>query len=388
MHHKEYNKDMYTHIIKPILFLFSPDFVHRTIVMTGRAAQAIPVVRWGMRRVWRFEDVSLRQRIDGVDFQNPIGLAAGFDKNVQLSPLMESVGFGFASGGSVTLESRSGNPRPWFRRLPRTKSVVVHAGMPNHGLARIRHYIARNQRRIRQMPVVVSVAVIANTTTRQRLKGLVTEEAIIQDVQDAVRYIVKYHLADIIEINISCPNAGREPFIHPEPLERLLKALDAMKCQVPLWLKMPHLYDMEQFDALARTAIRHNVQGLTVANLVKDRTKVTLKDSLADCVPGGLSGMPTRIHSLELIRRAYRLCGDRVTIIGVGGVFSAEDAYQKIKAGASLVGLITGLFFEGPQVVGRINRQLSALLQADGFSSVTEAIGADVRRSEKKPKNL
>lgn len=379
---------MYKKIIKPVLFLCPPDAVHRIIVSLGRIEQAVPPLRWVVRRMWRRDDHIVSQEIDGVRFLNPIGLSAGFDKNIQLSALMEDVGFGFASGGSVTLEPRAGNPRPWFRRLPKTQSIVVHAGMPNQGLARIRQYIIRNQRRVKQMPRVVSVAVIANTTTRQRLKGMVTEEAIIRDVQDAVRYIIKHQLADVIEINISCPNAGREPFIHAEPLEQLLTGLDKIQRHVPFWLKMPHLYDIAQFDSLLKVASRHNVQGLTVANLVKDRSKVALEDSLDGRTPGGLSGAPTRAHSLELIRRAYQQCGDRMIIIGVGGVFSAADAYAKIKAGASLVGLITGLLFEGPQLIGRINKQLAALLREDGYSSITEAIGADVRQSEKKTKNI
>ena len=125
-----------------------------------------------------------------------------------------------------------------------------------------------------------------------------------------------------------------------------------------------------------------------MANLVKDRSKIDIKDPLTDEIRGGLSGEPTREHSLELIRHAYRNYGDRLIIVGVGGVFSAEDAYVKIKAGASLVGLITGLFFEGPQLVGRLNRELVKLLKNDGFSSVSEAVGADFRKKPKKSKKL
>ena len=127
---------------------------------------------------------------------------------------------------------------------------------------------------------------------------------------------------------------------------------------------------------------------MTVANLVKDRSRVDIKDPLADVVRGGLSGMPTREHSLRLIRHTYENYGDKLKIVGVGGVFTAEDAYMKIKSGASLVGLITGLFFEGPQLIGRINKELAALLKSDGFSHISEAIGADVKKSPKKSKNL
>ena len=145
---------------------------------------------------------------------------------------------------------------------------------------------------------------------------------------------------------------------------------------------------MKQFDSLLKVIVEHNIQSVTVANLIKDREKVDLKDPLTDDIRGGLSGEPTRAHSLELIRRAYKNYGDKLTIIGVGGVFSAEDAYAKIKAGASLVGLITGLFFEGPQLIGRMNRELLQLLKNDGFSSIPEAIGADFNKKQKKSKKL
>lgn len=379
---------MYKRFVKPVLFLLTPDFAHRLIVFCGRVVQALPPVRWAIRKSWSFQDNSLQQEVDGITFYNPIGLSAGFDKNVQLSPLMEGVGFGFASGGSVTLEPRKGNRRPWFHRLPETKSVVVYAGMPNYGLRKISRYIRRNRRRLDNMPTVVSVAVVANKTTRERMGTRLTKEAIIDDVKKATEYISDNKLASVVEINISCPNAGKEPFIETESLDALLTTLDSVPRDVPFWVKMPHLYDVEQFDSLLKVIVQHNVQGVTVANLVKDRSKVDIKDPLTDEIRGGLSGAPTREHSLDLIRHTYKKYGDRLTIIGVGGVFSAEDAYAKIKAGASLVGLITGLFFEGPQLVGRINRELVGLLKKDGFSHISEAVGADFRSEPKKAKKL
>ena len=379
---------MYKYVIKPLLFLLTPDFTHKLIVFCGRVAQALPPVRWGIRKSWGFQDNSLQQEVSGITFRNPIGLSAGFDKNIQLLSLMEDIGFGFASGGSVTLEPRKGNRRPWFHRLPRTKSVVVFAGMPNKGLRKIRNYIERNTRRSSNAVSVISVAVIANKTTIEQADGRPTKRAIINDVKKATEYIIHHKLASVVEINISCPNAGKEPFIEAESLDALLTTLDIVPRDVPFWVKMPHLYDIKQFDALLGVIVRHNIQGVTVANLIKDRSKINIKDSLTDEIRGGLSGAPTREHSLELIRHAYKKYGDRLTIIGVGGVFSAEDAYAKIKAGASLVGLITGLFFEGPQLVGRINRGLAELLKKDGFSHISEAVGADFRSRSKKTKKL
>lgn len=379
---------MYKYVIKPLLFLLTPDFTHKLIVFCGRVVQALPPVRWTIRKSWSFQDSSLQQEVSGITFRNPIGLSAGFDKNIQLSPLMEDIGFGFASGGSVTLGPRQGNRRPWFHRLPRTKSVVVFAGMPNKGLRKIRNYIERNTHRVNSVVGVVSVAVIANKTTIEQAGGRPSEQAIINDVKKATEYIIRNKLANVVEINISCPNAGKEPFIEAESLDALLTTLDIVPRDVPFWVKMPHLYNIKQFDALLRVIVRHNIQGVTVANLVKDRSKIDIKDPLTDEIRGGLSGAPTREHSLELIRYAYKKYGDKLIIIGVGGVFSAEDAYAKIKAGASLVGLITGLFFEGPQLIGRINRGLVELLKKDGFSHISEAVGADFCSKSKKAKKL
>ena len=292
---------MYKYVIKPLLFLLTPDFTHKLIVFCGRVVQALPPVRWTIRKSWSFQDNSLQQEVDGITFYNPIGLSAGFDKNAQLSPLMEDVGFGFASGGSVTLEPRKGNRRPWFYRLPKTKSVVVYAGMPNYGLRKISRYIRRNRQRVDNMPTVVSVAVVADKTTRERMGTRLTKEAIIDDVKKATEYISDNKLASVVEINISCPNAGKEPFIEAESLDALLTTLDSVPRDVPFWVKMPHLYDVEQFDSLLKVIVQHNVQGVTVANLVKDRSKIDIKDPLTDEIRGGLSGEPTREYSLELI---------------------------------------------------------------------------------------
>lgn len=366
---------VYKKLIKPFLFLFSPDFVHNAIVVSGRVVQFCRPSRWIVRKLWRRDDLRLSQDILGLKFVNPVGLSAGFDKNIELTPLIESVGFGFEIGGSVTMTPRAGNERPWFYRLPKTESIVVYAGLANRGVVKIGSSIKKNQSKLKQMPLSVSVAVVAKTTNET------CQEAII-DAKNTALYILQHNLAQMIEINISCPNAGDDqPFSRPEMLEELLTELDKLDRDIPFFVKMPNLNSLMEFDELLKVISRHNVQGVTIANLVKDRLKVALKDELPDDIKGGLSGAPTRQPSTELIKRAYQKYGDKLIIIGVGGIFTAEHAYEKIKAGASLVGMITGMIFEGPQVVGKINQGLARLLEKDGFSNITEAIGADVRKN-------
>lgn len=379
---------MYKFLIKPILFIFSPDFAHKITIRAGRVVQSIRPLRWLLKKWWAFEDETLEQQLFGLNFRNPVGLSAGFDKSAEVALLMENVGFGFATGGSMTMEPRRGNKHPWFHRLPKTKSLVVFAGMPNKGLVANRPRILKVKSKLQHTPAVLSVAVVANSTTIKACQGRPAQQAIINDVKKATEYIIENDLADIIEINISCPNAGKEPFIESQPLDVLLTTLDGIEHNKPIVVKMPHLEDMEQFDALLKVIVDHDIQGVTVANLVKDRSKVDFREPLPDSIRGGLSGVPTRAHNLELIHHTYQKYGDKLTIIGVGGIFSAEDAYAKIRAGASLTALITGVIFEGPQLIGEINKGLVRLLKRDGFSHISEAVGADFHKIPKKSKNL
>ena len=156
--------------------------------------------------------------------------------------------------------------------------------------------------------------------------------------------------------------------------------IDKVRLQKPLFVKMPIDKSDKEFESLLGVISRHNVQGVTISNLFKNRSQAELKDNLPDDIAGNLSGKPTFDRSNELIRIAYKKFGDKLIISGVGGVFTAEDAYIKIRAGASLVEMVTALMFEGPQVVGQINRGLVKLLKRDGYENISQAIGVDVER--------
>lgn len=375
--YKSMSMSMYKKYVKPILFRFSPDFAHNITVRAGRVVQGLSPMRYALRTWWAYEHPSLEQEILGITFKNPVGLSAGFDKNVQLTPLIESVGFGFETAGSVTLPPRKGNPRPWFHRLPNTRSLVVYAGMANHGLTSMTPEIRHNQKKLHGMPLAISVAVAP-----QQNEYHTYDDAII-DAKNATSYIIHNDLAQMIEINISCPNVGAVPFSEPKLLDKLLTELDTVDRTVPFFAKMPYLEDLQEFDELLEVIARHNIQGVTIANLVKDRDNVSLSDPLTDEIKGGLSGAPTRKQNVELIRHTYRGYGNRFVIAGVGGIFSAEEAYEKIRAGASLVELITGMMFEGPQLIGTMNRELVDLLRHDGFTNISQAVGADFTLRQK-----
>ncbi len=361
----------YRHVIKPLLFLRHPDAVHTDIVSAGKVVQSAPGVR-RLPEMWQYQNKPmLRQVIAGVEFPNPIGLAAGFDKNIELAPLLKSVGFGFMTGGSVTARPCSGNKKPWFHRLPADKSLVVHAGLPNKGVDTAIQTIARYDRRVfDSFPLIVSVA---KTNDEQSAD----EEAAIDDYCHSLERLEASDSAALYEVNISCPNTfGGEPFTTPKRLDNLLTRIDTLQLSKLVVIKMPIGLDWDRTSALLDVIVKHRVIGVTIGNLLKDRTRASLTQHVSDQVLGGLSGVPTRDISTELIRKTYKKYGNTLIIIGVGGVFSAEDAYEKIRAGASLVELITGMIFEGPQLIGEINYGIEQLLRRDGYRSITAAIGS------------
>lgn len=311
--------------------------------------------------------------VHGVWFDNPIGLSAGFDKNFELPLMMRAIGFGFMEGGSVTHLPCAGNPRPWFHRLPRSKSLVVHAGLANQGVETVVHrLLSYPWGALSDFPLNISVAL----TNNKRL--IDSEEQAIADYVGSLWYIRQARAGQLVTINISCPNTYQgEPFTVPRMLDRLLNEVDELHMTQPIFIKMPNHLPWHAFKGLLEVIVRHKVAGVTISNLAKREAGVTLQDELPDHIRGGLSGKPTWEQSNELIRRTYKAYGDRLTIIGVGGVFSAEDAYTKIRLGASLVELITGMIFEGPALIGQINKGLVELLERDGFDNVSQAVGVD-----------
>lgn len=366
---------VYQHAMKPVFFRFRPDGVHSRMLRAGSVLQRSAFMRGVVRSVWAYDNpLMLSQTVRGIRFRNPVGLSAGFDKNFELPPMLKAIGFGFMEGGSLTFRPCAGNPRPWFYRLPKSKSIVVYAGLANQGVRQVvRRIQLYSPSTFQSFPLNISVA-------KTNSPEACNDTDAINDYIGSLRAIQKSGVGDMITLNISCPNTyGGEPFTTPERLEWLLTDVDKLALKQPVFIKMPSHLDWPAFACLLKVASRHKVAGVTISNLAKDRGQAGLMDPLPDSVKGNLSGRPTWELSNNLIRRTYKQYGDRFTIIGVGGIFSAEDAYTKIKLGASLVELVTGLIFEGPQLIGQINEGLVRLLQADGYTDITQAIGADVK---------
>ena len=315
-------------------------------------------------------DSFLSQEIQGTRFTNPVGLSAGLDKNAEILPLVKSIGFGFATIGSITAEVCPGNPKPWFYRLPQRKSLVVYAGLANHGVIRIAQRLQTYKAGVfDNFPVVASIAKTNSPAT-------CTDQEAIDDYTASLKHLAQNDRIRVFEINISCPNTyGGEPFTTPARLEALLTAIDELRLEKPIWIKMPINLPWKEFDPLLKVILKHQVAAVTIGNLNKDRSAVPTAELPAD-VKGNLSGLPTQALSDDLIAKTYEAYGDKLMIVGVGGIFSAEDAYRKICLGATLVDIITGMIYEGPQLIGQINRDLVALLQKDGYTHISQAIGS------------
>lgn len=358
-------KFLYNKVFKPVVFLFDPETVHDTVSGFGKFLGRSSWGRRVTRQLFYFEDKALSQDILGIHFKNPIGLSAGFDKNAELVDILPDVGFGFAEVGSITGEYCAGNERPRLWRLPNSKSLLVYYGLKNDGCEKIAKRLTGKEFRI---PIGMSVAKTNNQACADTKVG-------VADYLKA--HSVLANIGSYTTINISCPNTyGGQPFTDPESLDLLLAQIDSVPTHKPTFIKFSPDLSFAELDKLLEVIGKHKVQGLICSNLTKDHSRTQIKDSGLPNF-GGFSGKVQEDLANEQLAYVYRKTQGRYVLVGCGGVFNANDAYKKIRLGASLVQMITGLIFEGPQVVGDINRGLVELLKKDGFSNIKEAVGVD-----------
>ncbi len=297
----------------------------------------------------------------GRRFANPIGLAAGFDKNAVAAKAMGKLGFGFVECGTVTPRPQAGNPRPRLFRLAEDGAVINRMGFNNDGMARA----ADNLRRARAP--ITGINIGANKDSTDRIADYVT----------GFRALAP--LADYVAVNISSPNTpGLRGLQNREELTRLLDSLTGARAAmqfVPLLLKIAPDLDDAALDDIAQVVLAAGIEGLIVSNTTIARP--ALRSASAD-EQGGLSGKPLLASSTRILGEMRRRVGSKLVLVGVGGISSGADAYAKIRAGASLVQLYTALVYEGPGLVARIKCDLLALLARDGFASVMDVVGADI----------
>jgi len=338
----------------PALRLLPPETAHGVtlaVLKSGIVAPA-PVAT----------DALLRVRFAGMDFVNPIGLAAGFDKNAEVPDAMLAQGFGFVEVGSLTPRPQAGNPRPRVFRLAKDGAVINRLGFNNAGIAD-----AEARLRARPRRGIVGVNIGANADSVDR----------IGDYRMGLSALGPY--ADYVTVNVSSPNTPglrglQEKAVLEALVDQLLAVRDDSSLGLPILLKIaPDLGEGELAD-IAEVALEKGLDGIVISNTTIDRSPDLLDKHRNEA--GGLSGRPLMAPSTRMLARMYRLTAGRIALVGVGGVASGTDAFAKICAGATLVQLYTALIFQGPSLVRRINFDLAALLRRHGFESLEAAVGS------------
>lgn len=309
----------------------------------------------------RPDEPNLATSAFGLEFSNPIGLAAGFDKDATaILPLMR-LGFGFVEAGTVTPRPQPGNPRPRLFRLTEDKAVINRMGFNNQGL---HEYLLRLRHLERPLPAILGANVGVNK------EGADPE----RDYPGLCASVAPY--ADYVTINVSSPNTpGLRDLQGEERLAAILAAVSPPTVGKPVLVKLAPDLAEEALAPIIEVCVAAGVSGLIISNTTVARPK-SLRSPLKDQL-GGLSGAPLFEPSTEMLSRAYRIAAGRLVLIGAGGVSSGALAYRKIRAGASLVQIYSGFAYGGPALVGRIKRELSRLLKRDGFTYVADAVGTD-----------
>ena len=314
------------------------------------------------------DDQILKQFIWNLEFKNPIGLAAGFDKNGEAINSLLEFGFGFIEVGTVTPKEQAGNEKPRIFRLTKDKAIINHLGFNNQGIEKVLKRLKKRYENRNYLNGIVGINIGKNAESK----------LISKDYIDCMKSLGKY--SDYIVINISSPNTpGLRNLQNRQYLENLIIELkkirnvdNAIKSK-PLLIKISPDLNQEQKRDIALTSLAQGIDGIIVSNSTTSRPNTLLDNNRNEI--GGLSGRPLFVSSTLLLREMYDLTGGKIILIGVGGISSGRDVYEKIKAGASIVQIYTSLIYEGSGFIERINRELVYLLKADGYSNISQAIG-------------
>lgn len=363
----------YPTILRPLLFRLDAETAHHGTVEACHWLGKLPGVPQLTRALFETNEPSLRFEVAGLSFVNPLGLAAGWDKSGRALRLTECLGFGFSEIGSVSARPSAGNPKPRLFRLPPDRAIIVNYGLPNDGAEVVAQRLAAHRP---QHPLGVNIV----KTNDGPDAPPTSDDDILADYERSVSLL--HPRAGYLSLNLSCPNAkgGKDFFAQPGNIARLLERLAPMNITCPVFLKIAPRDDPAEHDrVLMECDAFAFIKGFCF-NLAPGKPDnlefTTPRDTFAH-QPGAVAGKPVEALINRCIAGLYtRMDRQRYSIIGTGGVFTAEDAFRKIRLGASLVQLYTALIYNGPGVVKQINEGLARLLERDGFSSVAAAVGS------------
>ena len=340
-------------LIKPLLFQFDPEDVHYFVTRNLKRFNRFPGGAGVSRMLWDLEDKRLEKEVFGLKFNNPVGLAAGFDKNAELMSEMGNLGFGFVEVGTVTPLPQPGNLKPRMFRLPADKALINRMGFNNLGVDVAAERIAAYRRNAKesQKGLIIGGNIGKNKVTPN-------EEAVSDYIKCFDRL---FDVVDYFVVNVSSPNTpGLRALQEKEPLMKILNMLQERNLKNgisrPILLKIAPDLTIEQLDDIVDIVKETKIAGIIATNTTIVREG--LRSKRFNDETGGLSGKPLTQRSTEVIRYLHQKSGGTFPIIGVGGIHSPEDAMEKIKAGASLIQLYTGFIYEGPGLIKRINKKI------------------------------
>lgn len=360
---------LYRALLRPLLFRLPPETAHELALHSLAFAPGLTKHLIG-RRPERHSLGALKRF--GLNFPNPVGLAAGFDKDGIALTGLAALGFGFIEAGTVTYHPQPGNERPRLFRLPEDKALINRAGFNNEGAAAFAQRVSKTK-----PDCVLGVSI-------GKSKVAPLEEAVDDYLKS---FGIVYPVADYIAINVSSPNTpGLRELQRPEQLETLLATLQARNLELsvktrrdapmPLLVKLSPERSAPELEAIVDIVRRAAVAGIIATNTTIDRDGLrTPERQVEACGAGGLSGMPLQKKSNEMIARLYQLTSGTLPVIGVGGIFTAADAWEKICAGASLIQLYTGFIYQGPTIANEINAGLGEILKESGVKTLDDAVG-------------
>lgn len=354
-------------LIRPLIFKASsdPETMHRAMMKLLQIAGGITPLSWLERQMFDFQDERLKQKVFGMEFKNPVGLAGGFDKHAEGLQGLANLGFGFLEIGTVTRFAQPGNPRPRIFRLEQDQALINRMGFNNQGADFLAAKLLKSKKL--NVPLGINLG-----------KSKITD--LSQAAQDYLYSFSKlYDYGDYFVVNVSSPNTpGLRQLQDKGFLVDILSGLEDFRAKQavtkPILVKTVVDLPLQAIDEILEVCKNQNIDGLIISNTLISREGLKTHTDEA----GGLSGKPIRQKSTEYIKHIHRQMPD-MPVIGVGGIFGAEDAYEKIKAGASLIQIYTGLIYEGPGLIKKINRGLVKLMQRDGFKNIGEAIGVESR---------